>query len=392
MLRLDTSIVARALSVALLALGTAASGCAANEAVDDAEPSAAAIHGQRTFLEEGSFADLVRISPSFPFGVTARHAAAGPALGARWGAHGGPLVTTQNFSAPGSALKVQRYSLPSSPTEAVSKRELTSGIPSGLPRPAFWGADGFVDSPSGSLAMHAYTTSGGHFAGEAVFFSKDYDAVIGRAKVNGYYSGAFVLSGADTRLVYSGLSPLSTTSSATHESGLYASNVCEATPGAEGPCTATVKLFGWQGNSGPVTADADGNVFVAAFLTGSASSDPIYGITQAQSLSRTAVEPTLLAQKKTGGTASIAAVTTPGSGRGWILAKGHDGDQAAPSYAVSYRTTQQRVDVDGQLVEKAIVGASPDVSVSFFADGQGHLWVAVERGADSFFLELSPKS
>jgi hypothetical protein len=154
-----------------------------------------------------------------------------------------------------------------------------------------------------------------------------------------------------------------------------------------------VKLFGWQGNSGPVTADADGNVFVGAFVTqsGGAETDAIYALSMTQSFGTSSQTASTLSQRKTGGTASIAAITTPGSQKGWVIAKGHDGKTPAPSYAVPYRSNGTALAVGGDVLDQPVSGTSPDASISFFADPKGHLWVAVELPTGSTFLELAPR-
>src|SRR6185503_918965 len=106
------------------------------------------------------------------------------------------------------------------------------------------------DLPFGSLSMLAYSGSGEPFPGEVLFYTKDYDRVVARANVNGFYSGVGVTDGRTRRLVYSGLSSLRTSPSADKDSGLYASDVCNDSPAPSGSCPPSVKLFGWAGGSG----------------------------------------------------------------------------------------------------------------------------------------------
>src|SRR5262249_19532738 len=146
-----------AFTVGLGVLASLSAACASN-AEDVADGAGAEVSGP-AFLDESSVADLVRISPSFPFGIVARHAASGPALDAHWGRHGGPLVTTQDFQHPGSPLKVERWTLPAGVTDAATRSELTGIVAPNLPAQTFWGVDGFVDLPFDSLSMHAYSSS-----------------------------------------------------------------------------------------------------------------------------------------------------------------------------------------------------------------------------------------
>jgi hypothetical protein len=392
-------VFSRALVVGIAVLGivagAAAAGCASPSTDDDVGSGAgSAVSTGGAFLPAEQVADLVTIAPAFPFGVVARHAANGPALDARWGRHGGPLVTTQDLSHPGSPQKVARWTLPAGVTDAASRTDLTAVIAPNLPAQTFWGVDGFVDLPFDSLAMQAYSSTGDGFPGELLFYSQSYDAVVARAQTHGFYSGVGIADGSAKRIVYSGLSGLGPDAAVSQDSGLFGSDVCQGSPAPSGSCAASVKLFGWPGNSGPVTVDADGNVFVGAFVTsaaGETETDTIYALSKTQSLAPAAQQAATLSQRKTGGTASIAAISTPGSQKGWVIAKGHDDKTAAPSYAVPYSSAGGQLTTLGAVVEQAVVGSSPDASLSFFADPKGHLWVAVELPSGSTFLEIAPR-
>ena len=76
-------------------------------------------------------------------------------------------------------------------------------------------------------------------------YSQNYDAVVARANVNGFYSGRGVTDGTKTRIVYTGLSDFSDAASTTSDNGLWAADVtATALEGA-----ASLKLFGWSGGS-----------------------------------------------------------------------------------------------------------------------------------------------
>jgi hypothetical protein len=338
-------------------------GACSSRAPDEAAVSEAA---QATFLEPAAYADLVMLSPGFPFGVVARHAPKVGVVNARWGAHGGPLVTLT------SRVVVRLPAL----AEAESA-SLPISAPSGLPSPHFWSVDGVVDLPAGGGAIRAYSSSNATFAGEVVFFGADYASVTGRAAVNGFYSGAFAGGG----IVYSGLSGLASAPSTTVDNGLWFASGC---PSA---CRAT-KLFGWTGFSGPVVTDANGVAFVAAFRTDTASSDAVFALT---SVGHAASQPVLIAERDTKGTSSLVAVATPGARTGFIVAKGHDAETSAPSWARAYRVSDGRIEGVGPILADPIHAATDLVTTSFFADPRGHLWVAAERDAGTFLLELAPR-
>jgi hypothetical protein len=380
----------------LVSLSPVATGCAGEAAPAVAEPALArppASDAPARFLDAAAYADLVTLDPAFPFGVVGRHAAPGAVLGARWGRHGGPTVTTRSFTTPSDAAQAIRWAIGDAPTASASKQVLSAAVAPGMPAPHFWGGDGLVDLPFGSLAMQAYTRAGAPFAGELLLYSESYDEVVGRAHVNGFYSGAGVSDGARHRIVYSGLSATSAAPIAAQDNGLYASEVCGVA--GEAPlvvgCTGGVKLFGWSGFSGPVSADANGNVFVAAYRGAGPGSDAVYGVARAQAFASGAITPGVLAEVGTGGTSSLAAVARAGEHGGWIVAKGYDAEKTAPAWARPYRAASSALTAAGPVVERAIAAASPSASFSVFADDAGGLWVAIEDAPNAWFLELAPQ-
>ena len=297
------------------------------------------------------------LDPSSPFAAKSLHPAAGPVLGAHWGAHGGPMVTSVSFSAPaesarGHALVDRRRGRP-----PPRRRPRRSGDDASFPTTSrrrsahFWSIDGFVDLPFGSVALQAYSGTGDQFNGEAFLFSKNYDTVVARANVNGFYSGVGVTDGhSATRIVYSALSAFASAASTTSESGLWASDVTTSSLAAS--TTPNVKLFDWTGSSGPVVSDQDGNVFTAAFIstTGAPHTDEIYAVSQKQALGTAAVTQATVVDADTKGTASLAVASVKGSGNGWIFAKGFDGAAPAPVYARAYTSADGAVASNGDVV------------------------------------------
>lgn len=374
----------KAIAHAMILAGTALLVACSDNTIDTTDDHQTA---GGPFLDPASFAGIVTIAPSFPFGVKGKHAVNGGVLGARWGSHGGPVVTNHDFAAPSKPLKVSRLNVPTSTTSDATRTELTSVLPTNLPAQRFWSADGFVDLPFGSLSLMSYSTSGEPFSGELFFYSKDYDRVVSRAQVNGYYSGVGLTDGTTQRVVYSGLSGVGSTA---NDCALYASNICGESLAPSGNCRPSTKLFSWSGSSGPVATDADGNVFVAAAVTGGAHSDAIYALAKPQAMSNGPTQQGTIADRDTQGTSSIAAVSKPGDNKGWIVAKGYDGEVNAPSWARAYHSTGTEIVADGQVIENAITSPA-DASTSLFSDSQGHLWVAVEAESGSWLLELEKR-
>ncbi len=347
-------------------------GCAS---ADEAASSANAIE-TRLFLAPSAYADVLVVDPAFPFGVIARHAVTGGALGARWGAHGGPAVT-----AAGDGSRVLRYG-----ADGVATTSLASVVPSGLPVHHFWGVDGFVDVPFAGLSLRGYTTSNDPFAGELLFFGADLATVRGRANVNGFYSGLGIQNGDASALVYSGLSGLGASPTAASDNGLWTTKLCGESTGT---CAPSTKLLGWNGLSGPVAADADGNVFVAAFVSGGAHSDAVYGATRQQAFAGATITPAPIGEFDTSGTSSFVALGT--SGAGWLLGKGYDGDASVPIWAQPYRVAASGVVAGGVAQRAALTAASNAITLSLFSAPDRHLWIAAEGNGASTFLELAAK-
>jgi len=340
------------------------------------------------FLPSGDYADALRIDATFPYGVVARLGADGDVLGARWGNHGGPMVTTQVYTAVDAAAKpgVVRYTVPSTATGNTTKKEVAFAPAPSLPTTLFYGADGMVDLPFGNLAILTYTGSGAGFPGEGLLYAKDYDAVVSRARSNGVYSAVGL---GEKTFVYSALSPFSGAASATTDNGLYAAELCGADKLApEGACKPSAKLFGWTGSSGPVAVDPQGNTFVGASLS---AGDAIYAAAAAEVKAIGAATRVELANKTTGGTASIAVVGPEGAAPGFVIAKGYDAATATPAYAQGYRLPLAK---DGATIDAALSAGSAAEAFSVFSSAQNDLWVAVELSAGTprrVFLQLRRK-
>ncbi len=325
------------------------------------------------FLAPADYEDVVKLDPALPFGVVGRYAATGEVLGARWGNHGGPMVTAQVYTAQDAAAPtpgVLRYTLPAGAQGAAAAIGVSFAKATALPTTLFYGPDGMVDLPNGNQALLTYSGSGASFPGEALLYSKDYDRVVARARTNGIYSAVGVPSGA---YVYSALSPFAAQASSTTDNGLYASAPCGAELVATGACKAPAKLFGWAGSSGPVAVDGLGNAFVAASL---GAGDALYGVAAGEIDALGPATRVDLGAMSTQGTSSIAAAG-PGDGiAGYVFGKGYDGAAAEPAYAQAYAVTPLRK--EGALLPRAIVGGPKTEAFSVFASRVGDVWIAAE--------------
>lgn len=345
-----------------------------------------------TFLDPSAYAAELAVDAAFPFGVTRRHTTARTLAGARFGGHGGPMTTSRP---PGAQAQVIRFTLPAAATAPLTDVAVPVATPSGLPASAFLAdvVDLTAGQASGRLALSSYTGSGAAFPGEALLYSKDYDQVLDRAAVNGFFGlTSLALTGGGTRLLYTGLSGLAAAPAATNDNGLYASDLCgdAIKPGAA--CTPGKKLFGWSGYSGPVASDTVGTVLAAASLTGGATSDAVYALSAAQARGGAAVTPTPLVESSTLGTESLAAVAPTGAAPGWALAKGYDDatkKTAVAAYAQGYTVEGAAVKKSGALVTQALRPGPAAQRLSLLTDAQGGLWVAVQTQAGGVLLGLA---
>lgn len=342
-----------------------------------------------TFLDPSAYDDLVTIDPSFPFGITQRHEADAFIVGSHWGRHGGPMVTTGTYGSSG-VPKIVQWNVTGGATAPAIPTDRALATASGLPSTYFYGADGMIDLPFGSLSLLSYTGSGYPYSGEALLYTADYGTVSSRAKANGFYSGTGVEIATGPLLVFSGLSSLSASGSSTDDNGLYASPVCQGSLVSVPPCGAPRQLFRWEGQSGPVVADGHGNVFVGASLASGATSDVVYGLTKSQIARGAAVTPATLAAVDTKGTASLAAVAPEGEAPGWVVGLGYDATSTV--YAASFTERDDALSKNDTFVEAAVTRANGDGGLSVFSDPDGDLWLAVTKGSKGAYLELRRKT
>lgn len=380
----------RSLASALLLF--ACSGAPSMEAqdlgLDQAPPSADLAQGSQ-FLDAASYADELKLSPSFPFGVTRRHTTTRALSGARWGRHGGPLINAQ-VSVGGTAhAGVTRFALPSGSgaTGALSLTDLPITEASGLPASVYYNA--MLDLPLDDAALLSYSGSGAHFQGEALLYSSDYATLRSRASTNGFYDAVSTTAGV---IFYTGLSGLAGSAQTTEDNGLWRSDLCSGALVPGGSCAASRKLVGWTGYSGPVVADSQGNVFVAASLSVGAFSDEVYAMTRTESMSSGTPMTTTLLSLSTNGTSSLAAAAPSANGPGWLLQKGYDSvGSVKPATAQAYSLTGGQLKAQGAAVSDAIQPGAAATGFSLMTDSQGGLWVAVAEKTQSVLLQLQPR-
>lgn len=374
-------LIGRHSALALLATLALSSVACSQATSSDAEESAAAETQAKI-----DATTLITVNAALPFEVKRMHPATGRIFNARWGQHGGPIATLADDAT--TVPVVTRWWIPQSANAPASAQPLPAAKPADLPSNSdtfFWNNDGFLDTANGSLM--AWSNTSGNFTGQLVQYSKNYDAITSHAFVNGYYSGAAV---SDTRIVYSGLSGLTEQAAPeTADCGLWGSDISAT---SIVPSTASTRLVKWTGSSGPVATDNNGNVFVAAFVTGGAHSDAIYALSKSQALASEPQTQATVAENDTGGTSSVAAASAPGASEGWLFAKGWDSASAQPVYARKYTTNGDAIATDGDVLADAIKPVLSTSTISLFTDPKGNLWVSVTAEAGAWLIELEPKA
>ncbi len=311
-----------------------------------------------------------------------------------WGRNGGPVT----FSA-GSSLDVVRYTLPASPTGALVPTS-TPVTPTNVPNDAFWSPEALDIPFFASLKWTAisYTGSTSPFAGEVIIVD-DTGAVAVRYDVNGFYSTASVAATDDGRLLYTALSPISTTTSSTNVGALYAADSCGTTaqnprlvPSGDVSCMAPFQLATWQGGtSGPVTVDNAGNAF--AILSTIGANEELRGFASSNvARGQAATAGTTLATDPNFTSTLVADGTT-------AYYQPNDGTTYAPLdvQAVGYTVNGGTLSINGQP-QAALTLVTPGTALSLLVDGQKQLWVGVQNpgvgdagSTTATFFVIAPK-
>lgn len=180
-----------------------------------------------------------------------------------WGRHGGPLGVDASDA---TSVKVVRWKAPSSTTGALTKTEEAHHLTS-VPSGAFFGGQA-LDLPFYDWTALSYSTTGTGYPGELLLVTSSGDDAAVRYHVNGFFSETAVATSGG-RLFYTGLSPISATTTTTNAGGLYFADTCGSAssdprlvPKTDATCAAPALYKTWQaGTSSPVTIDRADDVF-----------------------------------------------------------------------------------------------------------------------------------
>lgn len=336
------------------------------------------------FLDAATYAGELKIDAKFPFGVTRRYTTQRRLRGARWGRHGGPMLTGELMGSGMPRTVVTRFTMPAAATGELIAADLPIPEASGLPMALYYNA--MVDLPFDSAALFSYTGPVAHYQGEALLYSADYTMTRSRAFCNGFYD---VVSPSAGLMFHTSLSGFSAMPMPTEENGLWRSALCNGQVVPSGACPQSRKLIGWSGYSGPVVADTAGTIFVAASLSAGPATDEVYALSRADSTSSSPVTATTLLSLSTSGTSTIAALAPTGDEPGWLLHKGYDAPTAAePATAQAYELPGGQLHTHGAAITGALQPGSAATGFSLLSDPQGNLWIAVSEKMQNVLLEL----
>lgn len=341
-------------------------------------------------IDATTYADVLTISDG-GFCVVASYEAEAIKGSLTWGSHGGPMFVVQSAAKPGS-VDITRLT----PPDMATTGKLASGTNSvdlGLPMGAFLGSQ-VLDLPFFNWSLVSYTNP--DLTGKIILFEGN--NLLLNYPINGFFSATTVGAGEPLgRIVYSGLSPIF--KNATNTNALYAADACGAVGNnprlvSDGDATCSdsfaIEAFGMY--SGPVAADAVGNVFAVMSLAGGDQEARGYAADSVKRGSGPATGTSMFTVPGFAG--SLAAVAPDGTGTGVVVFQPQEFDMAS-GMSLGKDVVAQRFKVEGgAIVNIGVAGpfmtpaASGEV-LNFVGDDQGRIWVAVKRGAGYAMLVLA---
>lgn len=341
-------------------------------------------------IDATTYADVLKISDA-GFCVVASYEADAVNGSLTWGSHGGPMFVVASAAKPGS-VDITRLT----PPDMGTTGKLASGTNSvdlGLPMGAYLGSQ-VLDLPFFNWSMVSYTNP--DLTGKIILFEGN--NLLLNYPINGFFSAATVGAGEPLgRIVYSGLSPIF--KNATNTNALYAADACGAigsnprlVSDGDATCSDSFAIDTFGAYSGPVAADAVGNVFSVMSLAGGDQEARGYAADSVKRGSGPAAGASMFTVPGFAG--SLAAVAPDGTGTGVVVFQPQEFDMAS-GMSVGKDVIAQRYKIEGgAVVNEGLAGpfmaatATGEV-LNFVGDDQGRIWVAVKRGAGYAMLVLA---
>jgi hypothetical protein len=292
-----------------------------------------------------------------------------------WGRHGGLVTMTPTAS----GASIERWTAPAGAGGALTKQaeSVTLTFPAG----SFVGAQAF-DLPFFGWTALSYTGAFPDTKGE-VFLVKG-SALEASYPVNGLYAIAGLGSANEGRLVYSGLGALGDANGDT--TGLYAADSCGSvgmdprlSPDGDASCGASLAIAAWGDASGPIAADASGNLF--AVDTSFDGTQELRGFA-ASTIARGAGPASGdVVMALPGFGVSIAALAPTDAAPGLLAFQPSD-----PNTYEALDVVEQRFTIDGATItpsdptdapKKLLHFTTANTPAHLVADGAGRLWMGV---------------
>ena len=298
-----------------------------------------------------------------------------------WGRHGGPVVVRPAQS---GAASVIRLSAPDGASGVMTSTATTVGV--AVPDGSYLGSLA-VDAPFFDWTALAWSAPFGEPGGELVLARGS--AVERRYTTAGMYGMAALGTCDAGRVLYTGLSRLG--DEAPGAPALHAADSCGAAdddarlePEGDAACGEPQTVATWGDATGPVAADAAGNVAVVmTTFDASFVSTNHARVFAAAAIARGAAPTEGVELFTLDGFGSNLAVIAPrDADAGMVLFQPSDSATAAPLDVVA-----QRFSVSG--VDATVVGAPAKAietqgrEAVMFRDGSGRIWLAVTTSADS---------
>jgi hypothetical protein len=307
-----------------------------------------------------------------------------------WGRHGGPLTATPKDE---GAVEITRWQVPTAATGSLTAAtELVANV---VPEGGFLGSQA-IDLPFFGWTALSWTGQFPATQGELALTGGA--AVEARYPVNGLFAGAGLASmgGGHGRVVYAGLSALE--DAASSENGLYAADSCGSEgddprllPDGDGSCAAPTLVAAWGDASGPVAADAQGNLFaVLASFGGDQEARGFSAAAIARGAAPTEGD-TLFVVPGFG--TSLAALAPLEGDDGWLLFQPASSStfEALDVVAQRYAASDEGIEAEGQPATLLAL-TTPNTSLALLTDDDGRLWVGAPReGGGSAFVVIARK-
>jgi hypothetical protein len=303
-----------------------------------------------------------------------------------WGSHGGPLVVqptaTGAAGSSGTGVTLERWTAPAGSTGALTVQ--TTSVASAFPTGTFLGAQA-VDLPFFGWTAISWTNAFPDTTGKFEMIASG--AVATSYDANGPFGVAVVPAASSLgRMLFSGLAPLGTTTAGSN--GLYEADACSSPAQGLGMgtgCSASALVDAWGDSSGPVVADANGDVF--AVMDSFAGTQEARGYL-ASSVARGAAATTgVTLFTLPGFSGSLAALAPTTTGPGLVVFQPFDEATFDPLDVIEQKFTTG-TSLAAMGTPSTLLTVASAQSLSFLVDGSNRLWAAASGNSSTTYVVL----